>query len=364
MESEAKRFRSSEPHPPASSDDFECRRYQTPDGCPFGDRCRYRHGPEDSRDLFPDSKAKPCTKFFSTSGCPYGEECHFQHYIPGGISALGITPRSSMPPGMPGPGGPWPPAGSPMGRGPGSGRLGGGHEGDASKICRRFTAPGGCRFGDRCHFSHVDPDAMARSRPPGGRDFLPGDGYGSDRFGGGQWEGPGGFKGGSGLPMEPVSPGRGGGGPMGPASDFGSTTSAKIPIDASLVGAIIGKAGSVIKQIQRQSGARVAVRDHESDTNLRNVEMEGSLEQIEYATRMVRQHLAERASQGPPRGGGDGFGSGPPHGGGGGRGPSSLGPHNYKTRMCEKFENGTCTFGSRCHFAHNPDEIRSAPPRD
>ncbi|CAI5511133.1 unnamed protein product [Closterium sp. Naga37s-1] len=37
----------------------------------------------DSRDLFPDSKAKPCTKFFSTSGCPYGEECHFQHYVPG-----------------------------------------------------------------------------------------------------------------------------------------------------------------------------------------------------------------------------------------------------------------------------------------
>lgn len=50
----------------------ECHRYLTPEGCPFGDKCRYRHGAADTRELqsSADPKSKACTKFF---------RCHLKH---------------------------------------------------------------------------------------------------------------------------------------------------------------------------------------------------------------------------------------------------------------------------------------------
>lgn len=33
-------------------------------------------------------------------------------------------------------------------------------------------------------------------------------------------------------------------------------------------------------------------------------------------------------------------------------------PLNYKTRMCVRFEAGSCPFGDRCHFAHGQEELR------
>lgn len=56
----------------------------------------------------------------------------------------------------------------------------------------------------------------------------------------------------------------------------------------------------------RQSGAKVSIREHDSDPTQKTVDMEGSLEQIEYATRLVRQFLAEKVAamqanqMGPP----------------------------------------------------------------
>eukprot|EP00245_Coleochaete_scutata_P009545 TRINITY_DN3168_c0_g1_i1.p1 TRINITY_DN3168_c0_g1~~TRINITY_DN3168_c0_g1_i1.p1 ORF type:complete len:205 (+),score=27.37 TRINITY_DN3168_c0_g1_i1:95-709(+) len=40
----------------------------------------------------------------------------------------------------------------------------------------------------------------------------------------------------------------------------------------------------------------------------------------------------------------------------------SLGSHNYKTKLCEKFNAGSCMFGEKCHFAHGQKELRTRTP--
>ena len=52
---------------------------------------------------------------------------------------------------------------------------------------------------------------------------------------------------------------------------------------------------------------------------------------------MIRQN----AAAGPP----------PPH---------VVNDERYKTVMCRNWElHGVCKFGSKCHFAHGPDEIKT-----
>ncbi|KAJ0249428.1 Zinc finger CCCH domain-containing protein 52 [Hirschfeldia incana] len=142
--------------------------------------------------------------------------------------------------------------------------------------------------------------------------------------------------------------GRGDSGP-GHVSSFGASATAKISVDASLAGAIIGKGGVSSKQIYRQTGAKLTIQDHERDPNLKNIELEGTFEQINEASVMVRELIGRlnSAARRPP-GGGGGIGSeGKPH-------PGS----NFKTKMCERFSKGSCTFGDRCHFAHGEAELR------
>lgn len=256
------------------------------------------------------SKSKPCTKFFSTAGCPFGESCHFLHNVPGGYNAvaqmMSLTPAA-------------PPASRNMGAPPPLV-----HNGSApavkTRICNKFNTPEGCKFGDKCHFahgewelrkpvpSHEDPRAMG---PIPGR-------YGR---------------------MEQ---------PPGPAASFGVSATAKISVDASLAGNIIGKGGVNTKQICRQTGAKLSIRDHEFDSNLRNIELEGSFEQINQASAMVRELINTISSMGGP-----GPGKAPDMGGGRAH-PGS----NYKTKLCENFSKGSCTFGDRCHFAHGAAELR------
>ncbi|GKD16551.1 zinc finger CCCH domain-containing protein 14-like protein [Tanacetum coccineum] len=33
---------------------------------------------------------------------------------------------------------------------------------------------------------------------------------------------------------------------------------------------------------------------------------------------------------------------------------------NFKTKLCENFTKGSCTFGDKCHFAHGAEELRSS----
>ncbi|KAK8497680.1 hypothetical protein V6N13_025116 [Hibiscus sabdariffa] len=255
------------------------------------------------------SKSKPCTKFFSTAGCQFGESCHFLHYVPGGYNA--VAQMMNLGPAVP------PPSRhmAPMAATP---------QGSASavktRLCNKFSSPEGCKFGDKCHFahgewelgkpiapSHDDPRAMA---PIPGR-----------------------------MEPPPLS---------GPVATFGVSATAKISVDASLAGAIIGKGGVHSKQICRQTGAKLSIREHESDPSLRNIELEGSFEQINEASAMVRELIS---SLGPVPG------PAKTHGVQGGQGhPGS----NYKTKLCGNFAKGNCTFGERCHFAHGAAELRKS----
>ncbi|GAB4843784.1 hypothetical protein Ancab_013749 [Ancistrocladus abbreviatus] len=259
------------------------------------------------------SKSKPCTKFFSTSGCPFGESCHFLHYVPGGYNAVAqmmnlgptIPPPSrnvAAPP--PVPNGSAPPA-------------------VKTRMCNKYNTAEGCRFGDKCHFAHGEWELGKPVAPshedPRAIGAVPG------RF----------------PRNEPPASGL--------AASFGASATAKISVDASLAGAIIGKGGVNSKQICRQTGAKLAIRDHETDPNLRNIELEGTFEQINQASVMVRELIATLGPVGGPA---------KPSGRGGGVPPPAA--SNYKTKLCENFSKGSCTFGDRCHFAHGASELRKS----
>ncbi|BBM97126.1 protein MpC3H2 [Marchantia polymorpha subsp. ruderalis] len=287
------------------------------------------------------SKTKPCTKFFSTSGCPYGEGCHFLHYVPGGIVALGLAPLANV-------NGTGLVLGSAgvrnlLGAAGMSATQGGGAAtvadpsvtvgGYKTRLCNRYNTPEGCRFGEKCHFAHGEADLRPSNNGRGstgrsGLDYLQAGAAAAGLYANGH---PSTAVASALFYGEPTPPGV-------TATGFGATSTTKISIEAAFAGAIIGKAGSNVKQISRLTGAKLSIREHETDPNMRNVEMEGSFEQIEHASEMVRQFLQNRDVVAPKA--------------------AALGSHNFKTKMCENFVQGTCTFADRCHFAHGAHELR------
>ncbi|CAA7407241.1 unnamed protein product [Spirodela intermedia] len=261
------------------------------------------------------SKSKPCTKFFSTSGCPFGEGCHFLHYVPGGINAVSHmsnlgnpTVRSPMA-ALSHSDGPLPPPAV------------------KTRMCNKYGTTEGCKFGDKCHFAHGEREL--------GMPILPTHGLAGSRSGGGGWPDP--------------TPPTG----HGVAASFGASATAKISVDASLAGAIIGKGGVNTKQICRITGAKLAIREHEADSTLRNIELEGTFDQIKQASAMVRE-LILNLTAGTP------LPSAKAHAAAAATGLHSA-SSNYKTKMCENFGKGSCTFGARCHFAHGAADLRKPP---
>lgn len=257
------------------------------------------------------SKSKPCMKFFSTAGCPFGENCHFLHYVPGGYNAVAqmmnlapapVSRNMAAPP-------PIPDGSSPSGV--------------KTRMCNKYNTAEGCKFGDKCHFAHGEWE-LGKPVAPSQDDSLA-MGAILSRF-------PG--------RIEPPAPA--------PVTGFGDSATAKISVDASLAGAIIGKGGVNSKQICRQTGVKLSIRDHESDANLRNIELEGTFDQIKQASAMVRELIVSVGSMG-------GHAKTP-------GAPASSHPaaSNYKTKMCENFAKGSCTFGERCHFAHGAAELRKS----
>ncbi|KAK2965556.1 hypothetical protein RJ640_016698 [Escallonia rubra] len=253
-----------------------------------------------------------CPCFCSTAGCPFGESCHFLHYVPGGYNAVAQMMNLA-------------PAPASRNMTPQSIPNGSSAPTAKTRMCNKYNTAEGCKFGDKCHFAHGEwelgkPVALAHEDPRMGGAF-PG------RFGG---------------RMEAPPPSFG--------ASFGASATAKISVDASLAGAIIGKGGINSKQICRQTGAKLAIRDHEADPNLRNIELEGTFDQIEQASAMVRELIVSISSSGGGRPAKKPGMTGAPHP------PAS----NYKTKMCENFAKGSCTFGERCHFAHGAGELRKS----
>ncbi|KAK6117527.1 hypothetical protein DH2020_048747 [Rehmannia glutinosa] len=246
-----------------------------------------------------------------TAGCPFGENCHFLHHVPGGYTTVAHLMNLAPPPAsrtVPTPlpaqnGSTTPPA-------------------VKTKLCNKYKSAEGCKFGNNCNFAHGEwelgkPIMLQSQEDPRSIGSIP------SRFG---------------ARVEPPVPG--------PVASFGASATAKISVAASLVGAVIGKGGVNSKQICRQTGAKLAVREHEMDPNLRNIELEGTFEQIQQASGMVRELIVRIGSA---------FGSG--KAAGVSWGPVAAGG-NFKTKLCENFSKGSCTFGDKCHFAHGVAEIR------
>ncbi|AQK81984.1 zinc finger C-x8-C-x5-C-x3-H type family protein isoform X1 [Zea mays] len=265
------------------------------------------------------SKSKPCTKFFSTAGCPFGASCHFLHNFPGGYQAVSKMTNLGGPPV------PAPPGRMPMGPG--------GPDGPPSpavktRMCNKYNTAEGCKWGSKCHFAHGERELgkpLQMDNPMGPPPMGPGP---------------------NGHFMPPPMPFP----DMVPPSTFGASATAKISVDASLAGAIIGKGGTNTKHISRVTGAKLAIRDNEADPNHKNIELEGTFDQIKHASAMVTELIVRISGKPPPQ-----AKNNP------GRGPGSHagGPgSNFKTKLCENFNKGSCTFGDRCHFAHGEGELR------
>ncbi|KAI3826909.1 hypothetical protein L1987_00969 [Smallanthus sonchifolius] len=268
------------------------------------------------------SKSKPCTKFFSTSGCPFGEGCHFLHYVPGGYSAVKQLTNASGPIGRKAPMQQPPPFAA---DGPPTPLK--------SKLCKKINTPEGCKFGDKCRFAHSELELSSKSSFPAYED--PRGQPGPINYGGG-------FQG----RMEPAPPG------LAAAANFGQSATAKISIDGALAGPIIGKGGVNSKQISRLTGVKLAIRDHETDQNQKNVELEGTFDQIKQASAMVHELIMNLGSSG----GANGL---PPRTSGGLQQQQGGFANKIKTKICENFAKGQCTFGDKCHFAHGQNELRS-----
>ncbi|KAM3398182.1 hypothetical protein P3S68_001696 [Capsicum galapagoense] len=192
-----------------------------------------------------------------------------------------------------------------------------------TRLCSKYNTAEGCKFGEKCRFAHGDWE-LGRPAAP-----LHEESHGMFQMHG---------RYGSRPEINPAG--------LGAAASFGSSATAKISVDASLAGRIIGKGGVNSKQICHVTGAKLSIRDHELDPNLRNIELEGTIDQLEQASRWsvslfrVLQHLSH------PR-----------------RTPAPLQQVTIKQKFVRTLPKVLArTFGEKCHFAHGAEELRRSGP--
>jgi hypothetical protein len=107
----------------------------------------------------------------------------------------------------------------------------------------------------------------------------------------------------------------------------------KISVDASLAGGIIDKGGVNTKQISWVTCVKLSIRDHQSNPNLKNIELEGNFDQIKQASDLVCDLIATINASMPAKNPSSAV---VPAGGGRGSGPGGT-SSNYKTKLCENF---------------------------
>ncbi|XP_020703920.2 zinc finger CCCH domain-containing protein 14-like [Dendrobium catenatum] len=102
-----------------------------------------------------------------------------------------------------------------------------------TRLCNKYNTAEGCKFGDKCHFSHEERE-LGRL------------------------------------------------------------------IHSALASTIIGKGGVNTKQVCHLIGAKLFIREHETNANLRNIKLEGTFDQIKQAIGMVRELIVNISSSAAP----------------------------------------------------------------
>lgn len=123
--------------------------------------------------------------------------------------------------------------------------------------------------------------------------FGGGNGFGGRGFGAPPPPPPRGGRGGFGSGMGRGGGGGGGGGGFGGGGDRGGGETVDVSIPKDLAGAIIGKAGSRIRQVRDESGARVTIDEALPGSNDRIIHITGTPEQIQSAQFMMQNNARQ-----------------------------------------------------------------------
>jgi transcription antitermination factor NusA-like protein len=135
--------------------------------------------------------------------------------------------------------------------------------------------------------------------PPGGHQYDPyagqygrggGGGYGAGAYGGHQGGGHGGHGGGY-MPQQQQAYGGGGGAYGAPAPDNGQQQTIIIPVPDYLIGTVIGKGGSNIKDVRQRSGSQIRIADLVQGQTDRMVTISGTARSNEIAVALVYEKM-------------------------------------------------------------------------
>ncbi|CAA0823847.1 Zinc finger CCCH domain-containing protein 36 [Striga hermonthica] len=183
--------------------------------------------------------------------------------------------------------------------------------GSKSKPCTKFFSASGCPFGEGCHFLHYVPGGIkAVTQILGNNPALPPNARN----------------------------------PMGPPSfpDGSSPPAVKTRLCNRFASGEGCKYGDKCNFAhgEHELGRPTFLPPHDDPRSMMG---------IKQASQMVHELVANVSS----------MSAGPP---GKGQGGSSYGPgsSNFKTKLCENFMKGSCTFGDKCHFAHGMEELRKS----
>ena len=175
-----------------------------------------------------------------------------------------------------------------------------------TRLCRHFQSPEGCRYGERCFFAHGEAELRTEEFNIATGIGMPGCGTGS-----------------------------------------AFEQCVLVPVPQAHVGTVVGKAGSNIAITSSESGAKVSMlsADYTNSDGSRLCRVVGTPLDVQKAKDMIEHRLviARRKKRDDGKSLRDD--------------KSSMKP--YKTKICVSWiNNGSCTFGDNCHFAHGEVQLQ------